>query len=179
MINATSFWYNATACPGTSGTAGGCNGNGNAAIDASGSSTSNEEVRAWQHLSYASLIDGSYTGTGTSNNGYDVVHIPGVNCPASKYSPGGYWFRNQAFSSTVGAINFIGLGSQGPDVAWSSLFSPMDAYNIDMKMDDGVPNTGRVIGGNGYNASASCLNGNLYNLTITTVVCILYFNIIN
>jgi prepilin-type N-terminal cleavage/methylation domain-containing protein len=179
MMNATTFWYDATNCPGTAGVAGGCNGNGDLAINETNSLTSNEELRAWQHLSYAGLIDGSYTGTATAAGSYEASHVPGVNCPASKFSPGGYWFRYQSFSSYA-AKNLVGLGG-GPvtgDVSWNPLFNPSDAYNLDLKIDDGLPLSGKIVAQNGFGVS-NCYSGSSYSLTATTPQCFLVFYILN
>jgi hypothetical protein len=65
FTKATAFWGTAANCPGTAaqGTTDGttCDGDGNGEIDYY-YANSNEAFRAWQHLSNAGLIEGTYNG---------------------------------------------------------------------------------------------------------------------
>jgi prepilin-type N-terminal cleavage/methylation domain-containing protein len=157
MNNATAFWYNATTCPGTTGVAGSCNGNGNGFIDSSGNTTSDEAVRAWQHLSLATILPGSYSGIRATS----WQNVPGGNVPTSKYPNGFYNF-------------YMGLVTNGAAANTLLLYPtilPVEAYNIDGKLDDGLPITGKVIAEwTGNSSSAQCGNStlNTYNLALTT-----------
>ncbi len=150
MSNATSFWGdNNTACPDAAipnGTPGTCNGNMNGLIDIS------EMFRFWQQLAMAGLLEGSYTGAdGTA--GTTTHHQRGINAPASKLTSSASWAVLQR--GNVGNANmwqteylnnmFIGgeTTTSWPD---TPLLKPEEAWNIDTKMDDGMPGTGRIIG---------------------------------
>jgi prepilin-type N-terminal cleavage/methylation domain-containing protein len=186
MNNATTFWYNATTCPGTAGTAGGCNGDGNGYILFNYSSTTNDEsLRAWQHLSLSGIINGNYTGTHTVTNQND----PGVNVPQSKYSNAIWGFESSPTSLNSGALygNAIFLGSfssggpgNGPSLA------AIDAQTIDTKIDDGIPISGAVHaiyndGPGNWGISWSPANicalsaSNTYKITTTGKICLLEF----
>jgi len=72
MNNASSYWGTggAGACPTSD-----CNGNGNRQIN-----TNDERFRAWQHLAFADVIDGSFTGTGLNVTiGVNVPQQIGIN----------------------------------------------------------------------------------------------------
>lgn len=88
MRNATSFWGNADtgamggecAAPLTDAGTGTqtCNGDGSGRMD-----LALEERRVWQHMANAGLIEGSYSGVGTTM-------VAGVNVPTSKLSANSY-----------------------------------------------------------------------------------------
>lgn len=177
MPNATTFWSDPTTCPGVAWAAGGCNGNGNNQVNW-GTSDSNESLRAWQHLALAGLIDGKYTGLGAGAAG-DA--LPGANVPASVASGVGFDFHYGA----VGPIkerNYIGVGGYnagGP--LQSPALTPSEAYNIDVKLDDGYPLQGNFVSSNGIGA-AECTRGfveasSTYNSTNSSVQCISHFSI--
>lgn len=143
---ATSYWA-------TSG-----NGNNNGQI----SWSAGESTRAWQHLNLSGMVQGVYTGTNevvdaSANPG--GVLVSGTNAPASKLSRGVFALYYPALSgnysgSTAG--NYLELMStnMSPDDAGRGVLRPVDAASIDTKMDDGVFNRGRIIGGLGSTNSA-------------------------
>jgi prepilin-type N-terminal cleavage/methylation domain-containing protein len=160
MNNATAFWYNATTCPGTTGTAGSCNGNNNGLIEVTGHTTSDEGVRAWQHLTLAEVLPGSYTGI--RNSGWNQV--AGVNVPSSKFPNAIYYFLSSLYNGTTG--NSIIFTPQ------NGLLTPRESYDLDIKMDDGRPLTGKILvewtgglGSCGYNVT------NSYNINLTNPLC--------
>src|SRR5688572_8582479 len=81
MTNAVSFWTVAAACPSVAATAaaGVCNGNGDGQITAlatgtcNGTNCGNEIFGIWEHLAYAGLVEGSYTGAPNSATATAVV----------------------------------------------------------------------------------------------------------
>lgn len=122
-----------------------CNGNGDGSIYSTW-----EPHRFWQHLANAELITGTYTGaTGPAGTSHAVL---GVNAPESKYSRGGwgiqdmrtsggnafYFAHNYGHTFYFGAQHFVGMPVE-------KLLSPQDAWNIDVKYDDGKPAKGKVI----------------------------------
>ncbi len=161
MANATAFWGVAggttgdptdTACQQTASTdARTCNGDGNGQV------VSYERLRYWQHLANAGLVEGTYTGRGWSylSNPQYGCQI-GRNCPAMRlgkasisplsaglmaddgnvlpYTLGTYFFVGKT-SLTNGGINDNPLGA---------ILATEEMWNIDTKLDDGLPNSGTV-----------------------------------
>lgn len=149
MTNAVKFWGRADtgaftgecAAPQTDAGTGTqtCNGNGDGYAGlASACTGAYERFRAWEHLTNAGLIEGDYTGISHSS-GCNVVRV-GVNSPRSRMSNAGFGLiataNNNGHSFTFGA------DSTGPNMA--AAIKPEEAWNIDTKMDDGKPVTGKV-----------------------------------
>ena len=201
MPNATAYWGANDADPAQCGnipTAGKntCNGDGNGIIDMS---IIAENYLAWQHLANAGLIEGQYTGTYTN----DVLTF-GLNAPKSKISQAGWslhsggetdpplvYFTSEGTMLANGFSNTLYFGktyydSYGGSNVWDAqgpALSPADAFNIDTKMDDGKPDTGKVTINmaipeciNGTNNFPYFLNAS-YNLSNTTIACNLAFEI--
>ena len=192
MNNAASYWGaadggtgNSAGCMNTQGTGTQtCNGNGDGKILPAGSS--NEYFRFWQHLANAGLIEGTYSGIGVGDLTYGATT---ANTPAGRISSS-LWFAAYTGSISAGAAwmfdgqygNTFEFGKMQANTDPSlPILTPADAYNIDMKMDDGKPATGNVaIRGNGtYSActdasSGSTLSAN-YLLSNTTAACVFQF----
>ena len=149
MTNATKFWGQSTACSGASAT-GTCDGDGNGSIGQSaGASTSGEIFQLWRQLALAGLVEGNYTGiSGTTA----IDSIPATNVPASKlgnagwsvyplpnYAGDGATYRADYGNQLIIGLRWVGSISEG------SAFKPEEAWNIDTKMDDGKPGTGRIM----------------------------------
>ena len=191
MNNAQNFWGIAHATPATcvttaSTTTATCNGNGDGQILAS--TGSNESFRFWQHLANAGLYEGVYTGIeGTTGNNESA--IAGTNSPRSKISNGTWYIRYR--SGTVGHtemfdmpdVNHVRFGAQTTNLEpQSPIFRPEEAWNIDMKVDDGMPATGSVVTRvrvNCTNATAAAADSDnfnsVYSLSDTTLRCALIF----
>jgi prepilin-type N-terminal cleavage/methylation domain-containing protein len=142
FLNAGQFWPSGT-CANSSGPTG-CNGNGNGTIDWTGNNTGNECYRAWQHLSLAGVINGSFTGTNAATDQYP-----------SKYPSGNYTIRNVSPWSTAVYSNTIEFGVWEGNAAAAGLLVPIDAYNIDLKMDDGIAYSGKLFGMDGDNITTN------------------------
>lgn len=155
MNNAQSFWgVDPGGCPGTNATATTprsttCNGDGNGRIEMT-ATTANESYRAWQQLANAGLIEGSYTGV--TNNATANVFGPSLttpNVPPSRY-PNGLWqpiywgvhdyTSGNTFEGDYMNALLFGGGANGR----LPLLTTEEAWNLDMKMDDGKPGTGRL-----------------------------------
>ena len=154
-----------------------CNGNGDGVIYYSSSLLQNEAMRAWQHLSLAGMIRGSYTGIASIANQIDI----GVNAPESKYSNGGWSisYNSKPYTPPYWEGQSLNLGKfQANNLPAGSLLIPYDAYNIDTKIDDGLPRTGLVWGDS---ATTYCfLNAthldSPYDISNTTVpACVMRF----
>ena len=191
MKNATLFWGAAT-CPTTAGTGTAtCDGNGNGQINtAPAADRFGEMFTFWQHLANAGLIEGSYSGmSGSGSSVY--VHIPGINSPRSRLSNSGWNVEslgNFAGNPNLFAYNYghnMALGAAVADF-WSKgdNISPQEAWNIDMKLDDGKPGTGKVFVKNWDICTDAATNGSAtqsdrinaqYLLGETGILCSLYF----
>ncbi len=156
ITNATRFWGTATHCPGSptqgSTDASTCNGNGDGRITTTGSA--NEMFRFWQHLANAGLLEGTYSGVvgGTVN----VVTVVTGNAPASKF-PNAYWHTqywgpialNGMYRYDMDYGHGFGFGGLTPDTWCSgSVLKPEELWNIDTKLDDGLPGRGKLIAHN-------------------------------
>lgn len=161
MTNAASFWnrqVNQPWCAPTSGATvaspGACNGNGNGSLayDAPAAAQSAEMFQFWRHLALAGLIEGNYTGLAGSAGATEIIGQ--VNVPSSKGGANALWSVRAASGSGMGMFsNWPGTGNTmhlGAATASnldgdSAAFRPEEAWNIDIKLDDGRPAYGRIV----------------------------------
>jgi prepilin-type N-terminal cleavage/methylation domain-containing protein len=161
------------------------NGNGTIEIGVPNNTTQDENTLAWQHMTMAGVLPGSYNGV----NSPAGQGIQGVNIPPSKYkSNAGYFFDNTNCFNR----NYITLGAYNVNnMPFNTLLVTLDLYNIDKKMDDGAPGTGKIIApwwdaANSYTTCTFPANGgslspcalaatSSYNVTVTGPNCIAYF----
>ncbi len=202
LVGAEQYWPIDTDCtlahrPSLTNT---CNGNGDGIIGTSPSNPNDinggnrEWFLYWQHLSLAGLIAGKYPGSVPHSNGWPIWRsTPSnsgniANAPAGKL-PGSVW----AFSPTrYPAASFFASpfthfmvlarsgydGNMGYPVNNGYILTPMQAYEIDTKMDDGVPSTGLVRGPEPGNSNfyPDCTTSAVastarYNTTYTDAAC--------
>jgi len=199
MVDATNYWGTQPfGCPSVSYlsniTSKTCNGNGNGIIDGNGSSPSTtvfEADLAWQHLSNAGLIAGSFAGTPGPLSASD--QDPGVNVPATKFSTGGFqwnYFYSTSAPMWLGSYflnlqvsqQYLFVGSRTGTDLTGFLLAPSDAFYIDQKMDDGLPGSGRVTSNNttldGWQfpcSTSDTPSTALYNMSLASPGCILVF----
>jgi prepilin-type N-terminal cleavage/methylation domain-containing protein len=189
MPNATAFWGAATTCPGNetqpSTNATTCNGDGDGRIEDSISNpNSSEEFRFWQQLANAGLIEGTYTGVRATSANAWATQV-GLNTPLSKL-PNSGWFVNfwgiaggdaSAFAADYGNAFHFGGQSNGTFPHTANL-KPEELWNIDSKMDDGRPATGKVIAYGrsvcANSTSATDIAAN-YNLSSSSLRCTIMF----
>ena len=196
MTNATSFWgaKNADLATCLTSPVDGtktCNGNGDGTYNYVAILHQIEMFLAWQHLANAGLVEGTYSGLpGPAGEGDAVI---GVNIPESHMQGGGYTL-NYVTSYSGHASWFDGslngnVITFGADVASnqfqanSAILTPQEAWNIDVKTDDGNPVTGRTFAPQKKNSSArpNCTTADdktaLYNLADPSVWCYLNFSL--
>jgi type II secretory pathway pseudopilin PulG len=127
------------------------NGNGDGRIyDHYSAISPDEDAKAWQHLSLASLIPLSpFTSL--------YPHVVGKNMPAAHVggAHAGYRFQSAPGSEGAGTIFYyndrqgirirLGTDQTTTDLSWAVL-TPQDAMIIDTKIDDGKPATGKMTG---------------------------------
>jgi hypothetical protein len=90
-------------------------------------------MRAWQHLANAGLIEGQYDGTYVTPG---PQLRPGKNVPASKFGNNIWWVASDTDQHVM-------LGLYQTD--WGPLvLTPEEAWNVDTKLDDGKPGSGKI-----------------------------------
>lgn len=183
--------YGASYCPNTVA--------GGGALTNDGLCVNREQFTFWQQLANAGMIEGQYSGAvagGTQYGGGNGPN-PGVNVPDSGYnvasfsgcclfsdlawmvlsegtmqgSLGGTRYANAPYTN---ALALAAIGTPPSYFYWQGI-TPGDMYNIDLKIDDGLANSGHLqavqTGGACYNTSTGA-----YILSATTGVCSLTYN---
>ncbi len=134
----------------------------------------NEAVRAWQHMSLAEVIPGTYTGVDFGS----PDHMPGVNVPAGPITSSGYrvTWEGPYYGRSANVFQFDGPVLTGGSAGqlWGPIITPAEARMIDKKSDDGIASTGDIIARNGSGISG-CISSDNYNLSTTAVTCKIYF----
>lgn len=90
--------------------------------------------------------------------------VIGENAPASKLPKAGWQLRSDD------VVNMLCLGGETTTTNQASVLTPSDQWNIDSKLDDGLPNSGRILGYNISCATATDASAP-YNLTYTDIAC--------
>jgi prepilin-type N-terminal cleavage/methylation domain-containing protein len=176
--NATTYWTAAA------------NGNGNGQINAaSAASTAGETFGAWEQLALSGFIKGVYTGVAGAGSNLDSVL--GVNVPAARLTAGGYsWYAYGSYTGNVSIYDgdyghILHFGKKAATGHTNvTILTPSEAYQIDLKIDDGVPGTGTVRPyAPGAGGEANCSTGtnstgatSSYNATVSDVACHLIFS---
>ena len=120
MSNASSYWSGAG------------NGDGNGLVS---NSVGSEQYLAWNHLARAELISGSFNGTSNRPTIFKSGKV-------AVYAFHGAGLYGNVPASTK---NFISIQPDNGAIWTNNLgLSPIQASNIDKKMDDGVPHRGMV-----------------------------------
>lgn len=195
MKNATRYWgrQNLNAdCVTNSGTgvsaAGTCDGDGDSVIETSAVNQSEEILQFWRQLALAGLIEGSYNGYATAYGVWDIAI--GVNVPASRVPSSGWsvaTLDNFGGNTDLFAVDFgnqlnAAKGSTNGN-AWGPNLKPEEAWNIDKKVDDGKPATGKVIARYWNNLCSAADDGSSamndlaasYRVADNTLQCVIYF----
>lgn len=203
FTKATTMWGTDTAgggCPNNtfSSTAkrATCDGDGDGAIGSCCPAGGQQEwYRSWQHLANAGLLDGSFSGIG----GFVTpAQLRIASVPRSSYSGGSYTLRysvNNALSAEefvyppgnwlhIGKLAAACDGSADPAdcIAHTALLLTKDAIDIDTKVDDGMPGSGRIIAPPSTSAlNPSCTTTtnpltSTYNIVNTQISCALMIN---
>ena len=132
-------------------------GDGNGLIECTTPATlcsGGEPVLFWNDLSISKLVSGSYTGSGTAAIASTAL---GSNFPEAKLGKNNYFFVY-----SVSGINYYQIAAIS-SVDASSIYTlttgitPAEAYQIDSKLDDGLPSSGIVtaVGGTTPNGTAT------------------------
>ncbi|NBX03551.1 MAG: hypothetical protein EBR02_05765 [Alphaproteobacteria bacterium] len=179
MENASAFWaggINSTTSDGFIGEA--------ALAPNAAQVSSTEPLLVWQHLSLSGMLGGVvYTGTAPTNK-----LVPNTNIPSSKINGAGFYLRYAAPGVATGVFDgdyghVIIFGTPYSTEKYPSLdvaITATDASEIDQKMDDGKPATGKVLSFNSDSiVTPNCATNNLstaqYKETMRDNVCSLIF----
>ena len=200
LTNATAFWNrspdaatNCTTQPGTAAAAGQgtCNGNGDGIV-VYNSAHPSETILVNQHLRLAGLITAVQSGDKYnlpwSRGG--VLVAPGIKTGVYAYVGGSGGFGAALYGDGTGVGGEIAQGNalqitgQHSTGYWYNTgpFPPEFAWNLDTKMDDGIPTSGNFFGmrgsdpadpGGAYLANCSTASGGsyVYNLSFTSDAC--------
>lgn len=130
-------------------------GDGNGLIEGGGAGLTvpqGETLLFWRHLSEANLVDGSLGQVGNSNIVAATGLVTGaVTTVSTSIPPTKINLTNYLVVYAQGGFNFYQLMPiSGVDATPAYTFNttgitPQQANNIDLKLDDGLPNTGIVI----------------------------------
>ncbi len=148
LPNAGTFWGLLNPAPGGCGATYAsppktCNGNGNGVIDSAFGIVEYEFF--FQHLVNAGLIPYNINGG---------FAMDSSNYAKMKYSNNAVWYVNSVniyFNGIIPAnsTNYSFGGNYINSIYTPAVFTTEDAWNVDTKMDDGLPGTGNVISNKG------------------------------
>jgi prepilin-type N-terminal cleavage/methylation domain-containing protein len=142
-----------------------CNGNGNGSINVQ----DGESVKAFYQLAKAGMLSGNFSGTWVTTGTEDATNTMTSKWPGAGYFLVGWW---PPFGCSNNCPAIIHLG--GFIAGWEPaglIFTPLDMYAIDKKIDDGIPASGSFSGADGMGTPASCYSGNAYLTSTTTKSC--------
>lgn len=174
-----------------------CNGDGNGLIIRAIDDT--DEVKAaMKHLQLAGLLNASLALVVPGGDFSDTAKlVPGFNVPKSKLSGGGYMMINQyapAMALSAGQLNIsAGLAISPFPVNMNALYigkmtdyfddnlvggvmSGVDAYNIDVKLDDGVSTSGNIRTINAILVT-SCVSSGAYVTNTDALSCVVGYSL--
>lgn len=173
----------AVAAPGT------CDGNGDGTLQiASGANASGEMFQFWRQLALGGFLEGRYTGLAGPGGGLNS--IVSSNIPESRISGAGWgvrWLGVFAGNGTSYAMDYGSVYDFGAESATTQpnnpVFTPEEAYGIDVKIDDGKPAYGMVIAYYWNNQCAAADDGShanndlqaSYKLSEPATLCALIF----
>lgn len=126
-----------------------------------------EQLLVWDHLEAAGLMQG-ITGT-----------TIGARAFPTKIDGGTF----DVASFDVGGLQSVGIRMRRAGTNSSGILRPQDAFSLDMKYDDGAPNTGRWrgIGNDGAGTAVNCAAGtgatDGYTTGADTNACALVINV--
>jgi prepilin-type N-terminal cleavage/methylation domain-containing protein len=149
-------------------------GDGNGLIQdtSSGNSPIGEPLIFWQHLSSASLIDGSLgTNIVAAATVGATAPTPAQYLPTAKLGRGNYWVVGSDTGTNyyiLGGVTAISTTAY----TYSLALTPIESYNIDVKLDDGAPNTGIVQARTNNISSFGSLSGAYGSTIVATTGCL-------
>ena len=179
-----------------------CNGTGDGKIaEIAGSAYTKEYLLFWQHLALAGLIEGKYNGTknGTQTSMGTSGLTAGSDVPLMAYNRSSMIVDSNASFTDCYNMSLLFPPITMPSVTCKDSYAFIvskptttgkgitsvygggtikaeDAWNIDVKADDGLPDTGKITASQGYGESAgSCSSAGAYSLASSTQSCVMAF----
>jgi prepilin-type N-terminal cleavage/methylation domain-containing protein len=148
----------------------GCNGDGDGLVV---EWPNYENFKFWLHLSLAKMVKGNFTGRAVNDPSLGDIPVVGVNIPRSGLNNMGWNAAACGNAMTPFAppssMNAFSLGgppdpnnTSGTLACIPSWMSRQEAFTIDSKIDDGLPDSGKVFGDGGqdcWGASYFVFNG--------------------
>lgn len=128
----------------------GCNGDGSGNL-----SGTNEGTLLWRHLSLSGILKANFS---IYVSGTKVI---GTHVPAGIIRSSGFYAANDNYYGVVALQDMLIMGGTvaGND-PFASVLTPIQAKNIDQKIDDAFPVTGRILSGTSPSGSTgTCSNG--------------------
>ncbi|MDC0857706.1 prepilin-type N-terminal cleavage/methylation domain-containing protein [Rickettsiales bacterium] len=116
-----------------------CNGDGDGKIEVSQKANS-EEFRAWQHLYLTGLVDTAFAGEWNEDNSVAEAKVNNANIS--------FKFDDELDDNILKLGSFISINGEYSD---GGILTTKEAKNIDQKFDDGISNSGKIIGYNDGN----------------------------
>lgn len=127
-------------------------GDGNGLIEGGGTDATGEPLAFWRHLFEAGYVDGAL---GVQSNSILVqasgrvtadVTIVSQSLPGTELTPENYFITYSANGLNYFSIMPVdSITTAGAYVFNTTGVSPINAFNIDVKLDDGKPNIGAII----------------------------------
>jgi len=160
-----------------------CNGDGNGRIttQAGGAyaTTYYEQFRAWQHLANEGLVSDIFSGISTAGT---YNYTIGTNVPKSKFSNAGWRLINYTDDDRTAGVTGLPATAAGDIpanlVLWfggiyfensnrmSNIITPNDARELDIKIDDGRPLTGKLVSQTDIGVLGNtCVNSTAYRVS--------------
>lgn len=148
----------------------GCNGNGDNTLNYIACCSANERLNAWRHLAEAELVPRlpkrkPLSASERTEYGEGQQAAAGVNFPVST--------MNDDAGFYLGAVGTTRLAGEGNfHQADNPSMLATEAKAIDEKMDDGIPDSGVIIGEKGLFVSGTrCVSGSSYILDEEVMYC--------
>lgn len=157
--SATRFWgrqVNASDCVTNSSasvnTSGACDGDASGGLGfAPAAAKAGENLQFWRQLTLAGLIEGTYSGVAGPSDVLDANPL-GTTVPQARLPNAGWWAetRDGLFGNSSNYMldyrNRLVFGAvKAASATHGPALTPEEAWNIDSKLDDGKPATGKVI----------------------------------
>ncbi len=113
-----------------------------------------EEYLAWQHLGLSGFLKNTLSGS--RSLGGSNAPILGVEIPQGPYNLSGYRMVEYDADLITG-VNYVspansivaaavGVATTDSKSLKRGVVSPQDAYSLDLKIDDGLPHQGKILG---------------------------------
>lgn len=173
MVDATSFFGTANCGAGGSQS---CNGDGNNLLD--GSNGIKEGIVAWQHLKISGIAPELNIDSGVEFDGNTPFYVIGEDLLRSSWnSNSGYliYWQQPPWSQFTGNMIEFGVPTNNSLNRGGPVMNPKDAKNIDLKLDDGLPQQGLLRGDDG--SFVTCVSSSAYAVSEIDNTCVLRYRL--